>query len=274
VVSTIDHLNIALCALRPLWPAKVRHIVRATSVANLERRFFRFGMRRYYRRADAVIFQSLAMEARYAELGVATRRSLVVNNPIDGSRVRGLAEERPESCPSKGPRLKLVSVGRLAPVKGYELLVRAVAMMDDKPIIDVVGDGESMPDLPILARSLGVERHVRFLGAQTNPYPAIAAADGLVLPSLSEGFPNTVLEALALGTPVIATPVAGLERLLGPIPGCEVAAAITPLGLAEALGRFCAAPRRRVDPSLISEFDAACVARRYEDLFDDLLCQR
>ncbi len=269
VLSTLDHLNIALCALRPLWPKQVRLAVRATSVENLARWPYVFGMRRFYPNADAIIFQSAAMHARYAALAIDAPCERVIANPIDLARVRGMAAR---GCPARrwtgAPHL--VTVGRLDPVKGFDLLLRALASTRAAPTLDIIGEGPARRELERLVRALGLAERVRFRGFATNPYPMVSAADGFVLSSRSEGFPNTVLEALALGAPVIATPVAGLERTFARTPGVLITDAIDAASLAAALDRFCEARPPRPGPDIVAGFDAASIARRYETLFAEL----
>lgn len=87
-----------------------------------------------------------------------------------------------------------------------------------------------------MVRELGLERNVTLQGSDLNPSPWIAAADAFVLPSRFEGMPNAALEALALGTPVIATPDAGG---ISEVPGVIIAEAGGPLR------QPCAASRQR-----------------------------
>ena len=73
----------------------------------------------------------------------------------------------------------------------------------------LVGDGSQRGYLEALVRQLGIAEHVRFLGEQTIPFKYMRRATMFVLPSLSEGMPNVLLEAMACGCPVIATDIAG-----------------------------------------------------------------
>ena len=75
--------------------------------------------------------------------------------------------------------------------------------------LTLLGEGPLRPELERLAQQSGVADRVHFVGFQKNPYPFFAQADAFVLSSRYEGFPNVVLEALACGTPVIATPAPG-----------------------------------------------------------------
>jgi glycosyltransferase involved in cell wall biosynthesis len=79
-----------------------------------------------------------------------------------------------------------------------------------------------------------------------------------------------VLEALALGTPVVATPVAGIDELLGQIPSCIVADRIEPNALADALARFASRPHRDVPEGVVREYDLQPVIQCYVELLHRL----
>lgn len=102
----------------------------------------------------------------------------------------------------------IVAVGRFCEVKGFEYLIEAFAQAREK-IGDLglvmVGDGKSMAKYEDAVQRLGIKDHVFFAGYQSNPYKYMARCNCFVMPSLNEGFPNVLAEALALGLPVIAT---------------------------------------------------------------------
>jgi glycosyltransferase involved in cell wall biosynthesis len=144
--------------------------------------------------------------------------------------------------PPSEPRF--VSVGRLSEQKGQMLLVEAAARLRDRGVdfeLVIVGDGPLRGQLERLVARLDLHRQVRITGflSNTRVRHELAAARALVLPSFAEGLPVVIMEALALGRPVISTYIAGIPELVEPgTSGWLVpAGAIDPLveAMAEAL---------------------------------------
>jgi teichuronic acid biosynthesis glycosyltransferase TuaC len=173
-------------------------------------------------RAAGIVAVSEALRARLVDLGIAAGRIRVLRNGVDldlfaprdrdaARRELGLWMERPV----------VLAVGQLVAAKAFELVIRAVAPVP-KAILLIVGDGPEAAALRRLAEHTGVASRVRFLGAMPQErLPAVYnAADVLVLASSREGFPNVLLEALACGTPAIATTVGGTPEILAsPVAG-------------------------------------------------------
>jgi glycosyltransferase involved in cell wall biosynthesis len=107
-------------------------------------------------------------------------------------------------------------VGNLVAVKGADRLLSAFARLRTQARLVIIGDGPCRRRLVALARDLGVAATVRFLGCQSQPEVAewMRRSDCLCLPSRSEGMPNVVVEALACGTPVVATDVGEVPFLV------------------------------------------------------------
>lgn len=105
-------------------------------------------------------------------------------------------------------KLTLITAGRLIHTKGFDLLIRAFAMCAEVHpqwcLRIVGGDGDQKDALESLANTLGIADRVAFGGKSTNIVEEFVKADLFVLPSRYEGFPNTLLEAMACGLPVIA----------------------------------------------------------------------
>lgn len=75
----------------------------------------------------------------------------------------------------------------------------------------IIGDGDQMDYIQSVSKH---NPHIKLLGFKPNPYPYVLASDALIITSLSEGFPTIAVEAMALGKPVISTPVAGTNELI------------------------------------------------------------
>lgn len=108
------------------------------------------------------------------------------------------------------------AVGRISPVKGLETVIRAAANWapDFPAVLDLIGTGPSVAELQNLVSEMGLESRVRFLGFQKKIHDYLAHVDALVMPSWHEGLPYTVLETMAVGTPIIASRVGGLQEIL------------------------------------------------------------
>lgn len=108
------------------------------------------------------------------------------------------------------------SVGRLRAEKGTEFLIRAIPRVlrsARATTFLIAGDGPLRGTLEALAANLGVETRVRFLGFRSDIPRLLAGLDILVLPSLTEGSPLSLLEGMAVGCPIVATPVGGVRQV-------------------------------------------------------------
>jgi len=134
---------------------------------------------------------------------------LMFQKPVDQTRVRR------EFGLTGGPLL--VTVARLSQPKGHCDLIEALALLRVQwPQLQCVcvGDGELKESLKALAADRGLSSMCRFVGSRDDVMEFYAAADMVVLPSHSEGFPFVILEALAMGKPVIATSVNGVPEVI------------------------------------------------------------
>lgn len=112
---------------------------------------------------------------------------------------------------------RIISVGTLLPVKGYEYLLDAVNLVikkEPKVIFDIVGDGPLREELVQMSLELGIEKFVVFHGYLNDADKKIAKADIFVLPSLSEGMPCVLIEAMMMGKPIVATSVGGVPEMI------------------------------------------------------------
>lgn len=112
--------------------------------------------------------------------------------------------------------LKILSVGRLSHQKGYEYLLKAVKLIENEVNYKllIVGDGPTYNSLITLSKNLGLETSIEFLGFRNDVLEIMAKSHIFVSSSLWEGFPTVVLEAMAIGLPIIATNVSGSRELI------------------------------------------------------------
>ena len=164
--------------------------------------------------AHAVVAVSKALKESLVALGVAADKITVLRNGVDLERFHPL-----EKSVLQG-KFKLTTpvwlfAGHLVKLKGVHIIIAALADIPVATLL-IAGSGPEERRLRQLADSLGVAHRIRFLGdvSHTDLCEYYNAADVLVLASSREGMPNVVLEALACGTPVIATRAGGTPELV------------------------------------------------------------
>lgn len=188
---------------------------RGTDVTLIPRyRLPKWQIQRAANRAAAVVTVSQALKDAVEALGVDGDKITVLRNGVDLERFS------PRDGTALRAKLGLsgpvwLAVGHLIERKGVHFVIQALARVPDATLL-VAGDGPEERQLRRLADQLGVTKRVRFLGAIRHAdLPEIySEADAMMLASSREGMPNVVLEALACGTPVIATPVEGVPELI------------------------------------------------------------
>jgi sugar transferase (PEP-CTERM/EpsH1 system associated) len=159
-----------------------------------------------------------------ARVGVRPSRICQVYNGVDTERFKPGSGTRDELMPAgfaDEGTMVIGTVGRLQPIKDQATLIRAfAALVKEYPDIGVktrlavVGDGPLSADLHALAEQLGVSQQIWFAGDVRNVPDVLRSFDLFVLPSLSEGISNTILEAMATGLPVLASAVGGNVELI------------------------------------------------------------
>lgn len=281
VFSTLGHLNLALAMIRPLLPNRVRYIGREACVVSellneesrASRRLWTWAYRHFYPRFDVVVCQSIDMRDDLLKVfAFPASKAVIIHNPLDIQRIRLLAAEvistdieRPIPGFDSAPHL--VAAGRLAYQKGFDILIEALALCKNvRPRLTLLGEGPLRSALEQLAREKGVADRVRFVGFQKNPYPFFQKADAFVLSSRYEGFPNVVLEALACGTSVIATPApGGVDEIASLTGGVVVASAIDAQSLRVAIEQFFA-KKEKIKKISLTPFRIDEIVAQYQNL--------
>ncbi len=131
-------------------------------------------------------------------------------------------------------------VGRLVEQKRFDRLIHAFALLGRDERLVLAGDGPLRTMLEAVARELGVQDRVHFLGHRMDVPEVMAALDLLVISSDRESMANVMLEAMAVGVPVVSTPVSGAREALGEAAGAVVEP--TPAALAACAARLLADP--------------------------------
>ncbi|WP_029040210.1 glycosyltransferase family 4 protein [Cucumibacter marinus] len=200
---------------------------------SLQGRLFHFLERRLISRSDGIFFESEFARTAYAE---------IVGDPGDRAEVvhNGLPEADFEPVPSSDA-FDFVYVGELRDLKGIDVLIDAIACLDQPARLLVAGDGPDAEALKAKVHSLDLQASIHFAGAQ----PAremFAKARCVVVPSRKESLPYIVLEGIAAGKTVIATNVGGIPEIFG-----DTSGDLVPAGDAEALATSLA--RWQSDPA-------------------------
>lgn len=160
---------------------------------------------------------------------MAPEKVKVIRNYIDFNRVQLLANQHGRPSDLKEDNYNIVAVGALYSVKGFDLLIESIAKLKTEiPNIRLYILGDERYEIGYKAflvqkaKDLGVVEIVNLLGHKSNPYPYFANADLFVLSSRKEGFPNVVLEALSLRTPVVCTDCVDFTEILNESQGVIV----------------------------------------------------
>jgi teichuronic acid biosynthesis glycosyltransferase TuaC len=222
------------------------------------------------RQAAAVVTVCRALKERLVELGAEADKTHVFRNGVDLDTFRPTRRDETRAELGVSRHAVLLSVGNLIPLKGIHLAIEAVAALPQSVTLMIAGRGPEEQKLKALCDRLGVSDRVRFLGQI--PHAELAqlysAGDILVLASEREGWPNVLLEAMACGTPVVASDVWGTPEIVTTPAAGLLVGERTGAAFASAIARLLAAPPRREATRLYAEqfsWDATTDGQR--DLF-------
>ncbi len=188
-------------------PVVISEEIGIPSQSKMAKRIFKF----VYNLSDVVIGNSKPVMAYLRdENQVKAQKLVTVANPLVFKEI-GERPERTEDI------FRIVSVSRLEPVKNIESVLRVIAdLLSEQYKIHytIVGEGKHRPVLEALVKELGIEEYVAFAGYQSNPLPFLQSADLYVLTSFTEGFSNSLAEAMYSETPSLSTRVGAAEAII------------------------------------------------------------
>jgi glycosyltransferase involved in cell wall biosynthesis len=172
------------------------------------------------RGANGVIAPSAAIKSELLRAGFSRERVVCLANAVDISRFTpaslGEKAKAKEALGLPAETAVVGTVARLVQRKGIDVLLRAFAVVSDhhQAHLVIVGDGPLGDELRALARELKIADSISWLGFQADAVKWLQTMDVFAFPSRLEGVPNAVLEAMAVGLPIVATTIGGVTDLL------------------------------------------------------------
>jgi teichuronic acid biosynthesis glycosyltransferase TuaC len=203
--------------------------------------------------AQAIITVSAGLRDALVDLGVSPGKVRVLRNGVDLEMFKPIEPDLARRSFGVGKRT-LVSVGSLIERKGHHRTIAALVELPGWQLL-IAGDGPERNGLKLLAKRLGVSDRVTLLGSipHADLSALYSAADLSILASSREGWANVLLESMACGTPVIASPIPGNPEVVQNPDAGLIAVENTSTGLANAVKVWEAAPRARILTRLYAE---------------------
>jgi glycosyltransferase involved in cell wall biosynthesis len=206
IYSTANHLNIYIALFRRLFSKKIIAIARESSVVSVNTKRAKFPVlynwliKKCYKNFNTIICQSLYMQQDLIDnYHIKKNKTVVINNPVED--VAAMVQ-----APAVN---KLLTVARLSEEKGIDRLIRSVAKLTIPFQFYIVGDGNRRGILQQLIDELNMQDKIFLMGKKQQPFTGMEDAALFLMGSHYEGFPNVLLEAGALGIPVVAFDVPG-----------------------------------------------------------------
>ncbi|RJQ29375.1 MAG: glycosyltransferase family 1 protein [Peptococcaceae bacterium] len=234
---------------------------------------------RYFDQAtcDRVIAVSGAVKENLLEAGVPEAKVEVIYNGIDvrGFRERARPGNRRDELSAGSDRVVGV-IGRLEPEKGHSVFLQAAAQVlkeRNNVTFVVVGTGSLAGELKNMALDLGIEAKVRFTGLREDIPELLSVMDVVVLPSLTEAFPLSLIESMCLGRPCIASSVGGISEIIEHEKNGLLAPPGDAAALAEKINFLLSCPEQartmgvRASALVAKKFDAGLMAEKITDLY-------
>ena len=216
--NCLVHHALALAGLR-----ETRHVINEETILAQNLSEFRIGpflklwAKAVYKRVDHIVAPcELSKKDLLAHFGIPESHISVIYNAIDLGALQGIERTVPVSRFNGNGGPKIISVGSLRTVKGHKFLLRALKdILKRYPNcqLQILGEGSERAALERHAHELGIASHVRLPGI-CSPYQLVADSDVFVMPSLREGIPAALLEAMALRVPVVASRAGGMPEIV------------------------------------------------------------
>ena len=214
VVHThLDVIKYAVAAAKLAGVKKCVHTVHSLADREAEGRVQKIINGAYFRSGWSVpVALTPEVQTSIAEFyGLPLAQIPVIYNGIDLSRCV------PKTTYESGETVKILHIGRFDIPKNHAGLLEAFRLLRQSHPecrLRLVGDGDLRADMEALAREKGIDDAVEFCGMQSNVYPYLHEADIFTLPSIYEGNPMTIIEAMGTGLPIVASRVGGIPDMI------------------------------------------------------------
>ncbi|MCW9059106.1 MAG: glycosyltransferase [Gammaproteobacteria bacterium] len=239
LLTTLTGANLVALIAKKISSSKFRLVIReAAPPKNIRSLARRQLVRWLYPSADQIIALTTSMKNEMiASIGLPANKISVIGNPLDSERINELANDEQDNFEILKRKPYIISIGRLTEPKDFVTLIRATSKLPSTDInMVIIGEGPQRPMIESLIQSLNLQNRIHLLGFRSNPYPWLQAASGFVLSSRWEGHPNSLLEALHFGLPIVSTEYdLSVWSLLAPLSSEQFR--IVPIGDVDALSR-------------------------------------
>ncbi|MYL56092.1 glycosyltransferase [Virgibacillus halodenitrificans] len=210
VVSTLGHLNTMLLMLKIFFPKNTKLIIRQTNIISFNRQSHRPLIQKLknniYNIADVIVCQSKFMKDDFIKVtGIKESKVVKIHNPVDIDFIIEKSKEEINRMFNE-QHTNIFFAGRLEEVKRIPLIIDAFKKYQEKHCnakLYILGEGPQKSELVAYIAKHKISPSVEFLGFQQNPYKWLKHADLFIMASKHEGMPNVLIEAIALGIPVL-----------------------------------------------------------------------
>jgi len=276
--GTLSTTCISIC--QTFFRIKTLHVAAVHSLPEIDFSYGKVKLRFHnelnrlgWRKAERIIVMAGFLKERLVAEGVPAKKIRVVHNGVELDAYRPYYHMRKTKDEVSRGKLRIGYAGRLSKEKGVDVLLQALAELrhfknDLKIEVMVMGEGTERPQLSKLKRDLDLGDTVRFTGFERNIGKVLSSLDIFVLPSRMETFPMVLLEAGAVGVPIIATNVGGIPEMITDGKEGLLVPPESPRAMAEAIMRLMESPELRFT---LGEAFHARIAR---DFTLDSMCQK
>ena len=271
ILSSVFGANITTILSSLLTRSDIQVVIREASSLKNYSLIEKLLIKALYFRSKKIIAVSKSGATQLEKfIGAKKGQIEVIHNAVSISKIRALAK-RDISLEEFSSKPYIVSVGRLVEAKAFDILIEAFwtcSKLYSQINLVIVGEGPQRTVLENKIEMLGLSDKVILLGEKTNPFPYIKEAELFVLSSRWEGFPNTLLEAMCLGVPIVATDCEfGPKEILSEVRANELVPVDNVEHLTRAINLILSGSSEPIDYSAtLSDFSYEKIIKQYSDI--------